>query len=292
MRRIWKQLIVVLILNSIGWLGGCYQDGYVQSRSEVNPLVVHVDGVMQPLIKKLAEMYEAETGQAVELNVADSEALLGQIEKTKAGDLFVCHDPFMDSLMLKDQMGVDGWTVSQLLPCLMVKKGNPRNIRDFRDLRRADVELCLPADSHSLLGRMVPTIFEKGGIDFTELSRKKNIHRYTSSSGVIELLEVGKADVAMVWMAVAKGDTETADMVRIDDDYLPEPGIDAVTNASGREQPLMPVPVTISTLKCTTQLAKAQDFAQFLISDRVKQLYIDYGYELDVQKNYQDGQFL
>ena len=92
------------------------------------PLICHVGGTMKPVVTELAKMYEEKTGQAVEINSAGSGELLAHIELHKRGDVYVSHDPFLDILMTKFDLGVDGWLLAELTPVIAVARGNPKNI--------------------------------------------------------------------------------------------------------------------------------------------------------------------
>ena len=87
--------------------------------------------------------------------------------------LFV--DPFIDILMQKWKLGVDGWLLAELTPVIVVQKGNPKKVHDIKDLTREDVRLILTDYKLSSLGRMMSTIFGKADIDFEDLNKKKKI---------------------------------------------------------------------------------------------------------------------
>ncbi|MFC1738451.1 substrate-binding domain-containing protein [Planctomycetota bacterium] len=106
-----------------------------------DPLICHVGGTMTPVLTELAKMYQQKTGQAVEINSAGSGELLAHIDLHKRGDVYVSHDPFLDILMQKFKMGIDGWLLAELTPVIAVSKGNPKNIQGLKDLTRDDVEL-------------------------------------------------------------------------------------------------------------------------------------------------------
>ena len=253
-------------------------------------LLVHVGGTMRPVMQKLATDYETETGQKVEINSADSGELLAHIEGQKEGEVYVCHDPFLDILMKKYHMGVDGWVLAELTPVIVVKKGNPRNIKGLADLTRPDVELWLTDYEHSTLGRMLPTLFTKAGIDFEKLNRDKKINVHRSGGHVANMVVTGNADAAMCWLAVAALRRDDLDVVDITPAHLPTPGVDTVTSATGKAYPLTPVRVTIATLTCARRPEAAQKFAEFVASKKAAEVLKDFGFTLtNPRKAYDDG---
>ena len=257
------KLIAVVFLVAVVGAAGC--GGEVEHEK---PLVCHVGGTMRPVMQKLAQIYEDATGQKVEINSAGSGELLAHIELQKEGDLYVCHDPFLDILMKKFKMGVDGWVLAELTPVIVVRKGNPKKIKGLQDLTRPDVDLWLTDYKRSSLGRMLKTIFTKAGIDFEKLNRDKKISMHKSGGHVANVVKTGNADAAVVWNAVAH--------LRLD-------GLDIVYS-------LAPVCVTLATLKCAREPEAAREFAEFVASPESAKVFKDFGFTMRrAGKKYEDG---
>lgn len=246
---------------------------------------------MWPVMKHLARIYETETGQAVEMNSGGSGELLAYIELQKEGDLYVCHDPFLDILMKKFKMGVDGWVLAELTPVIVVRNGNPKNILGLGDLARPDVEVALTDYERSTLGRMLKTIFGKAGIDLDQLNKDKKIMTNKSGGYVANLVTTGNADAAMCWRAVAQLRLDDLDVVPIPEEHLPTPGVDGVTSATGKSYFLTRVRVTIATLTCAAQSEAAERFAEFVASDRAGEVLTNFGFTMtETGKVYENGQ--
>lgn len=257
------------------------------------PLTCHVGGTMRPVMQKLSKDYEKKTGRKIEINSAGSGELLAHIELQKDGDLYVCHDPFLDILMKKN-LGVDGWTVAELTPVIAVQKGNPKNIKSLNDLTRPDVEVILTDYQRSSLGRMLKTIFGKAGIDLDELKKKKEIPTNKSGSYAANYVKMKNADATIVWKAVAALRKDSLDIVEITP-CLPVPNVDAVTSATGKAYYLTPLRVTIATLSCSDQPKEAAEFAEFLTSPETAKVLKDYGFTMDkkiIRKEYENKQKL
>jgi len=283
-----KSGVFVLAVGLLAGLWGCSDS---DRSSSPGPLRCHVGGTMWPVMKHLARIYEAETGQAVEINSAGSGELLAYIELQTEGDLYVCHDPFLDILMKKFKMGVDGWVLAELTPVIVVQKGNPKNIASLGDLTRPDVEVALTDYERSTLGRMLKTIFGKAGIDLDQLNKDKKIATNKSGGHVANLVTTGNADAAMCWRAVARLRLDDLDVVPIPEEHLPTPGVDAVTSATGNAYPLTPVRVTVATLTCAAQPEAAGKFAEFVASDRAGKVLKSFGFTIIAPgKMYENGQ--
>jgi molybdate transport system substrate-binding protein len=270
---VFRIILGLIILVAIA---GCGKEQATASKSK-SPLICHVGGTMRPLIAKLAKLYEDKTGQKISINSAGSGELLAHIELMQVGDIYVCHDPFLD-LLMKKQLGIDGWVIAELFPVIIVQKGNPKKITGLKDFTRDDIEIFLTDYKHSSLGRMLPTIFSKAGIDFKQLVKQKNIHTNKSGSYVGNMIKLKNADVAIVWKVVAELRANAVEQIYIDN-YLPVPFVDMVTGATGKAYKLTPMRVTVATLKCSTQPTAAAKFAQFLTSATATKALTDAGYK-------------
>ena len=278
-----KKLMVALVMVA---LAGCVK------KDTPGPLLCHVGGTMRPVFEKLTALYEQETGQKVEINSADSGELIAHIELQRQGDLYVCHDPFLDVIM-KRGLAVDGWTLAEISPVIIVQKGNPKNVRSLQDLARADVQLALTDPNASTLGRLLPTIFAKAGMDFGALMKNKNVVVHRSGSYVANLVQMKNADAALVWGAVAVLRTKDLDSIPVVPEYLPVPYVDAVTSATGKTYKLTPVRVTICSLGCSDRPKQARAFMEFVASDRARKLLEEYGFRVSEQlrrQEYLNGQ--
>lgn len=257
------------------------------------PLVCHVGGTMRPVFEKLVEVYEAETGQKVEINSAGSGELLANIELQAEGDLYVSHDPFLDIIMSK-RLAVNGWTIGEIYPVIIVQKGNPKNIRTLNDLARDDVQLALTDYKLSTLGRMLPSIFGKAGMNLDALTQNKNITIHRSGSFVANLVVMKNADAALVWEAVAALRRDTLDSIPITEN-LPVPYVDTITSATGKSYKLTPVRVTICSLKCSKRVQAAEEFMEFVTSAQAKELLEQYGFDVSLslrKQEYKNGEKL
>jgi molybdate transport system substrate-binding protein len=232
---------------------------------------------MKPAFDEIVARYEKRTGAKVEINSADSGQLLAFIEGQKEGDLYVCHDPFVDLLMDRG-LGEDAWTIAALTPVLVVRKGNPKGIRDVTELTRDDLAVALTDYEHSTLGYVLPVIFRKAGVDFEKLKTRTNLQTFRQGSQAANVVVTGNADVAVVWNAVAFLRRRDLDTIPIEARLLPTPGVDAITSATKKIHDLGQIRVTIATLKCSGDPAAAARFAEFAASEEAATVFRDFGY--------------
>ena len=238
--------------------------GCRKQQASESPLVCYVGGTMRPAMEKLAKTYTERTGRRIEIDYAGSGELLARIQNEKRGDLYVCHDPFLDILMQK-KLGRKGRTVAVLTPVIVVQKGNPKNIRRLSDLVRPDVRVILTDYKYSTLGNMLAKIFEKAQMDFERV--KQHVRKTVKSGGqAANDVKIGGFDAAIVWNAVAHLRRDGLDIVPISPEHLPQPGAeaDAITSATGKTWDVSRILVTIATLRCSKMPDEAEAFASFV----------------------------
>lgn len=254
-----------------------------ETNGNAPPLICHVGGTMRPVIQEIGKRYTAETGRKIEINSAGSGELLAHIQLQKEGDIYISHDPFLGILMNKYQLGVNGWQLSELTPVMVVQKGNPKKIHTLQDLARPDVRVILTDFKYSTLGRMLPTIFHKAGMNLQQLTSAKKIVTNKSGGYAANYVKMNNADVALVWNAVAYLRRDALDVVPITA-FLPTPGVDAVTSATKITYFLSPVKVTAATLRCSKQPQAAEEFLQFLVSPQANKVFADFGFTSGMRK--------
>jgi molybdate transport system substrate-binding protein len=260
---------------------------------KTNSLLIHVGGTMRPVMEKLGKEYTKKSGQKIVINSGGSGELLAQIEMKKNGDMYICHDPFMDILMQKFKMGTDAWDISELTPVIVVRKGNPKKIKGLQDLTNQNIKLYLTDPKYSTLGHLLPTIFAKAGINLDKLNKKKKIHTNRKGSFVANMVVTKNADAAICWNAVAALRKKDIDIIPIPAKELPTPYVDAITSATAKNYPLTPVRVTLCILKCSRQPQQATKFAEFVISDEGKKIFKEFGYDpARLKQVYKNGKSL
>jgi len=254
---------------------GCGKDDGAGAKGGKAPLLCYVGGTMRPAIEELAKLYEADTGQRLELDYGDSGALMIKIEQTRRGDLYVCHDPFgggAEKKGLADRV----LTVASLTPTIAVKKGNPKGIQSLRDLARPGLRLGLTDEMYSTLGHINPVMFQRAGL---RKEIEANVVTRTRMGGeVANAVAIGNLDATIVWNAVAWLRRDKLDAVPIEPTLLPQPGVDAVTTPTFGVIDKSCVKVTIATLKCSRQPEAAAAFADFVNSPRGRAVFAQRGF--------------
>lgn len=246
--------------------------------SATGPLYCYVGGTMRPVMEKLAEKWLAKTGQKIELAVSDSGAAIIAARTAKKGDLIIVHDPF-HGMIANEGMSVDGWHVATLTPVMVVKKGNPKDIKSVKDVARDDVKLIYTDPEHSTLGHIMPIVFRKAGLDPRKM-QDKAVSLPRSGGEAANAVKLGTADAGFCWDAVAFLRKDALDAIAIAPDLRPQPKVDVVSGATFGNIDMSEVRVTIDVLGYSTQNKAAEDFAAFCASKDNESVWTNLGFSL------------
>jgi molybdate transport system substrate-binding protein len=176
-------------------LGGCGK------RQEPAMLTVLCGGSFRPPMEALEKAFEEQTGVQVDLSVGQSEDLLPTVKIGKEGDIFVTHDPYMD---YTEEAGalLEGVQVGYVAPVVVVRKGNPAEVKSLEDLANPGVKVALPNPEYSTCGEMLFKLLEKKGIKEAVLENAGGaIFRSHSETG--NHLKLEKRDAGVMWNGTA-----------------------------------------------------------------------------------------
>ena len=213
-------------------------------------------------IEKVAEQFEKETGVKVALSYANSGQLLGQIETSRRGDVYVPGDIGFAAKAEERHLTTGKPRVfCYFVPALYVRKGNPKGIRGVTDLTRPGLKVVL-ADRSAAIGELQAAIFKTNGVD--EAAIQRNV--VASPATVIEValaIKMGTADVGMVWDALASYAPDDAEMVPI----------------AGAKNVIGLVPATV--LASSANVPAAEAFLDYLVSDPGRAILRRRGFAVD-----------
>ena len=257
------------------FMSGCRRSSKLSAVGKPEPLLCYVGGTMRPVMEMLAEAYEKDTGQPVTIDYSGSGQLLIKIETTGIGDLYVCHDPFLNALMRKG-LGLKGYTIAAIKPMIAVAKGNPKQIKGLADLTRPGLKVGLTDEMFSTVGHINKVMFRKAGL--AEAIKANVVTRSRSGGQVANAVKLGHLDAAIVWNAVIFVRRDALDAVEIEDRYRPQPGVDAVTSPTWGPIDMSRIRVTLATLKCSKQPKAAAQFAEYVTSAKARAVFLANGF--------------
>ena len=112
---------------------------------------------MRGAMEEIVRRYEEVSGDKIIVRYGRSGELCVDLQQTQAGDIFLCHDPFMP--WASDLGHIDIWTaVAYLEVVIVVAKGNPRGIEDMGDLAQPGLRLGISDRTYAESGEIAKQI--------------------------------------------------------------------------------------------------------------------------------------
>jgi len=177
-------------------------------------LFIYCAAGVKGAIAEAAKRFETEAGVKVEITYANSGQLLGQIETTRTGDVYIPGDiGFAEKAKEKRLLAGEPRQFCYFVPVIYVRKGNPKGIRDLSDLARPGLRLCL-ADESAAVGQLQSQIFRKNALDLEAL-RKNTVASPATVTDVALAVKLGAADAGIIWDALREFAPAEAEAVAI-----------------------------------------------------------------------------
>jgi molybdate transport system substrate-binding protein len=231
---------------------------------------------MRPAVEELAALFRREHGVEVKPNYGGSGTVLLQIQESKEGDVYICHDPYA-YVCEKKKLSTAWHTIGYLKPVIAVRKGNPKKIKGFMDLLRKDVRLGLPHREMSTRGKIFWTILKKH-----KLVDRVKAHGFVEdrTHALVNKLKLDAVDLAILWDAPTRAMPDV-EAVPIEKKYE----VDAVTSAtSGKTYRVDKIKVTAVRLAISKQPLLAAQFARMCVSAAGREVLARHRFTLPKEK--------
>ncbi len=172
---------------------------------------------MKPPVSKIVKQYEKEYGVEVMVQYGGSGTLLSNLRVVKNGDLYLAADKSYIQKAQEYGLIDEVMDVARLTPVLIVKKGNPENIKSLKDLLRKDVKVCIANPSAASIGRLTKKMLEENGI-WDKVQENIKVLKPTVNE-VANDVKIGSVDVGIVWDATGNqyGDLENISVPEFND---------------------------------------------------------------------------
>jgi molybdate transport system substrate-binding protein len=240
-------------------------------RTGESDVLVLCGGSMRAPMEEIVARYAKESGDTIVTSYGDSAELCSQLAKTRRGDVFICHDPFMG--WAEDHKLVDRWTtLAKLDIVIVVPKGNPKGLHDLKDLATPGLRLGISDTNFSTAGQLIKRMLKT--LDYGEAIRKnvrvETKHHQALSNDVV----IGNLDAAITWNAVAHALQDKLDTVGIPRDRIAK--VDAVTSATYKLSDLKNIKVTMGLTTSGAGKEAARRFYEF--AARQKDVFASHGF--------------
>ena len=217
-------------------------------------LLLYCGAGIRPPVAELAEAFGARHGVTVEVNYAGSDMLLGRIQVSGQGDLFMPGDEYYIQRAKAQGLVASTKTACYFVPVILVQKGNPKNIHSLADLARPGLRLGLGDPQACAVGRAAAAILVKDKTLQAGVERNAEFASVTVSE-LANHVKLGHLDAAIVWDATAAYVSDDADAIPI------PPGQNVVST------------VAVSVLTSSQRPALAGKFAEFVASPEGREVF-------------------
>lgn len=200
-------------------------------------------GIKDPVVE-LGKIFEQKTGIQIEMTFNNSGSLLGQLELSKKGDLYIPGSmSFVQKAKAAGYIDEVVGPMAYHVPIIIIPKSNPAKITDIKDLAKPGVKLVLPDKQATALGQTAFKIF--GKLDISKEIEQNVLAYLETPFKVIAAIQLGQGDAGIVEYSNAKNQ-EKLGFIEI------EPAINEVEE------------LPCASLSCSTQKEAARQFLKFV----------------------------
>ncbi|MEE2808387.1 MAG: molybdate ABC transporter substrate-binding protein [Verrucomicrobiota bacterium] len=230
-------------------------------KNESSELVVYCAAGMRIPMEKISKDYESQYGTKVRLQFAGSGTLLGNIEASKIGDLYLAADSTYLEIAKQKELAKETIPVCSLMAGLIVRKGNPLDINNIKDLIGTEnCRIVLANPEAASIGKFTKKVLSESG-DWEPLAARAIVMKPTVNE-VANDIKLGSADVGFAWDAIANQYPAL--------DFVPLPQFESKAKS-----------VTIGVLNSSTSPSAALRFARYVASkDRGQKIFAKEGYQI------------
>ncbi|MBN2167378.1 MAG: substrate-binding domain-containing protein [Marinilabiliaceae bacterium] len=231
-----------------------------------NNLTIYCENSLAPLLQQLKPQFEQKYSCRLKLVNDCSQNLIGLINFTKQGDLFI-PDSYSALSILRQNSAVDitdSIFIGYNSLVLVVANDNPLNITgDLIQLADNGISLIIANPESSSLGFQTKNLLSNYNFENSNLFENviKNVVQLSiDSKGMVKDVSKGKADVAITWFSdlYQESNSNLIDSVLLSQEYTTE--------------------VYAGVLSCTQNPILAKYFIDFVSSDKGSAVAKQYGF--------------
>jgi len=188
-----------------------------ETPAAADELVILAGSSFLPPTEQLIAEFGKATGLKITYTTGGSEDLLPHVKDKLKGDIFITHDPFMESTK-KAGSYADHVEVGFVAPVLAVQKGNPKEIKSTGDLAKPGLKVALSDPRYSTCGEMVEALLKKKGI-YEAVMKNVDTRLTKGHSNLGNFLKTQAVDAVIMWNGVANTFKEHIDVVKTPYEY-------------------------------------------------------------------------
>jgi molybdate transport system substrate-binding protein len=152
------------------------------------------------------------------------------------------------------------------IPVILVRKGNPENIRGVADLTREGLRLGFGDPEACAIGRVTTEILKRNNVNTADLEQRNVVFRSLTVNELGVHIKAGKIDATIVWDAIAAQYPEEGEVVPIPKE----------------RNVISPVPVAVLRSSKYPKLAAA--FQEFVVSEEGRAIFAKHHYTTEAPR--------
>lgn len=179
--------------------------------NETPELVLYAGSMLRPAIEQTIADFELREGVRVTRVYNGCGILVAQMKAGQVPDAyFACDSEFM--LQVKDLFPTSE-AVSQNELVILVKKGNPHEIKSLKDLSKPGLRIGIGHEKQCAMGWITQQTFAESGLQ-TELMKNVVVQTPTGDM-LVNQMRTDSLDAAVAYLSNAAGSAEFLDAIRI-----------------------------------------------------------------------------
>lgn len=261
---VWKRSAVLLSLLLIFCIMSCTKDnsGGNAGKNKTDSIFVLSGAGLKCVLDPVAEEFTKETGIKVKYSYLCSAMVLTNLELTRKGDVFVPGSKYYfniareKGLVDEEHMAIGGYMV----PCIIVQKGNPKNIQSLDDLLKPGMRLGVGDFEAMPVGRLARVMLKRAGI-FNEFMKNVVVVGGTAPKLCLPVC-MNSIDAAINFIPTAKTFSHCLDIVLID------------------KERVMYSTFPVALTKYSKNKKKAKKYFDFVQSEKGEKIFAEHGFGL------------
>ena len=207
--KLLKQIVALIMFLST----------FLQAESK-NELVFYIGITMVKPVNELAKNFEKTHDCTIKILQGGSQDLYESIKSSQVGDLYLPGSVSYRDKNFKDGILLDGKFVGYNKLSLVVKKGNPKNIKPSLDeLLNSKLNVVLGNEQSGSVGEASKKLLTK--FDMYEKAISNAVYLAADSKNLVTSIKNGEADLTLNWYATTFWDDnkEYVEALPLDDKY-------------------------------------------------------------------------
>jgi len=260
---IGKKIIALLVfIYATIFLSGC---GKKEPAPTPKPeLMIFASEACKRPMDNLALEYTKKTGVKLNFIYGGSGEILSNLQTSGAGDIFIpSANDYIEIAKSKNLLSGDGaFTISYLIPVVLVAKKNPKKIKALEDLAKKRVRVGIATPETVSIGMLSIEILDKNKLLKPVM---KNTKIWPEQSvKVLSAVVNGIVDAVICWDFYGKWNSAEVTVIPIEKRKLPRISC-----------------LSATLLKSSKHVKESNEFIKYLISEEGKNYFRKFGYSVD-----------